>query len=268
MERWLRFRGANNTRDLGRLPADGGKVVAAGRLYRSGELSKMSKAAYRALKEKYHVKQIVDLRTAEEIYACPLPSFCNIPYLYIPILKQAMRGITRDGEPMRKKMNAILAAGMSEAEFMRLCYMEMVSSPDAQQGYRRLFDALLVNEDDATLFYCSAGRDRTGIAALLILSALGVPEDATLDDYMLTPTSIRRKCCGVRLLKALHLMSKAEADFASAFMLPSIDRMNGALDWIKGNYGSVEVYLRDAIGLTPDDLTRLKELYLNYGKDE
>lgn len=262
MARWVKLRGANNTRDLGGLRTADGKRVKCGTLYRSGELSGLSASGFRMLEEKYGVSTLVDLRTAEEIEGCPVPACCPIPVVHIPILRQAMRGITRDSEPMRKKMQAILAAGMSEAEFMRECYKEMVFSPEARMGYRRIFDLLLSHEKGAILFYCSAGRDRTGIITWLILSALGVPEDTILDDYMLTPGSIRRKALGVRILKALRYFDRAEADFAFAFMLPSEGRIRGALEYITDNYGSMDAYLREGIGLTEERFLQLREKYL------
>jgi len=262
MSRWIKLHGANNTRDLGGYQTVDGRTVKYGLVYRSGELSGLSAQGFRRLQSKYRVERLVDLRTAEEIEGAPIPSFCPIPVTHIPILKQAMRGITRDSEPMRKKMQAVLASGMTEAEFMRACYEEMVSSPEARAGYRRLFELLLGCKDGATLFYCSAGRDRTGIAAWLILSALGVPEDVIRADYLLTPGSIRRKALGVRILKALHYFDRAEADFALAFMLPSEIRIRGALSWIAENYGNIDTYLREGIGLTEERILQLRENYL------
>lgn len=145
---------------------------------------------------------------------------------------------------------------------MRACYEEMVSSREAREGYRRLFELLLGCKDGATMFYCSAGRDRTGIAAWLILSALGVSEDVIRADYLLTPGSIRRKALGVRILKALRYFDRAEADFALAFMLPSEDRIRGALEYITDNYGSMDAYLREGIGLTEEEIRQLKAKYL------
>lgn len=106
-----------------------------GLLYRSGELSGLSVKGFETLKSRYHIEMLIDLRTTEEIEGAPIPSYCTIPITHIPILKQAMRGITRDSEPMRKKMRAVLASGMTEAEFMQACYREMVSSPEARAGY-------------------------------------------------------------------------------------------------------------------------------------
>lgn len=262
MERWIRLHGANNTRDLGGYQTRDGRTVKPGHIYRSGELSGLSAAGFRKLRDKYHVRQLVDLRTADEIAGCPLPETCPIPIQHNPILKHAMRGITRDSEPMRKKMQAILAFGMTETEFMGACYDEMVSSPDARDGYHRLFSLLLEREEGATLFFCSAGRDRTGLAAFLILFALGVPEDEILDDYLLTPRSIRRKAFGVRILKALRRFDHAEAEFALAFMLPSQARIHGALNAIERTYGNIEAFLRDGIGLADTDIERLREKYL------
>lgn len=225
----------------------------------------MSAAAIRKLKEIYHVDRFVDLRTAEEIEGSPIPQSEGIHVVHVPILKQAMRGITRDSEPMRKKMQAILSAGMTEEEFMRQCYREMVSSPEAMKGYHRLFELLLDGEAHATMFFCSAGRDRTGIAAWLILSALGVPEEDILRDYLMTPFKLRRKSWGVALLKILHYFEEKEANFALAFMLPSRKRILGAIAWVQEEYGDVYTYLQKGIGLSDSEIEAFRAKYLMTG---
>lgn len=260
--RFLRFRGCNNTRDLGGYITTGGKTILPGRLIRSGTLGGMNTTACIALDNVYHVRQLVDLRTSGEISHHPLPSNLNIPVVHIPILKQAMRGITRDNEAMRQKIKAIVSTGMSEQEFMRSCYHEMISDPDSRNGYRQLFEVLLSQSEGATIFFCSHGRDRTGIATLLILSALGVPEKTICQDYLLTPDSILRKNRWIQVMEKLHLLSHETASFASAFIMPSFDRLDDVLTWIQNQYGSMETYLKYGIGLSDADLIQLRLMYL------
>lgn len=262
MENWLRFKGSNNTRDLGGYLACGGRAVASGRLIRSGELSRMSAASCRILKERYDVRTIVDLRTDGEISSNPLPAELRSAAVHIPILQQAMRGITRDSESMKNKMDAIMSSGMSEKKFMQSCYQEMISEPAARNGYRQLFQVLLEQSDGATLFFCSHGRDRTGIAAMLILAALGVSERDICQDYLMTPREYLRKNKAIRALAAVHVLNHAQADFASAWLMPDADRLNGALTWIHQEYGSIDGYLTSGIGLDASDLLRFRVLYL------
>ena len=71
---------------------------------------------------------------------------------------------------------------------MFFAYEDMINGQTAQKAYRKFFDLLLTNDKDknALLFHCTAGKDRTGFGALLILSALGVPFTTIRYDYTLT----------------------------------------------------------------------------------
>ncbi len=67
-------------------------------------------------------------------------------------------------------------------------YVDLINQDHSKQAYRQFFDLLLANdkEDQSLLFHCTAGKDRTGMGAVFLLSALSVPEETIRTDYLLT----------------------------------------------------------------------------------
>jgi protein-tyrosine phosphatase len=125
--------------------------------------------------------------------------------------------------------------------------------------FRKLADGAL-----PLVFHCAAGKDRTGIAAALILTSLGVPRDTVFDDYLLTDRAVdleaalfqhRRTSIGVGDEHA-HLRTigrEARAPLLEA----RPEYLDAAIEQIEGEYGSVEVYLRQRLGVTDEMLRSL-----------
>jgi protein-tyrosine phosphatase len=113
--------------------------------------------------------------------------------------------------------------------------------------YRRLIDLLLDEASYPLVFHCTAGKDRTGQAAALVLLALGVPKEAVLDDYLASNQRWAATAGG--------------ADIAR-FSQVSADYLHASLDAMAEHSGSVEGYLRKAIGLDDAMRERLGRLLL------
>jgi len=119
-------------------------------------------------------------------------------------------------------------------------------------SFRALFAHLL--EDRAPLvIHCTAGKDRTGFACALILHALGVPDDLIAQDYLLTNRFYRRDPSASSDLPddVRQVLGSVEASFLAA-----------AFDAIGADYGNLENYLRDGLGLMPGERARLEARYL------
>src|SRR5258708_38840565 len=118
-------------------------------------------------------------------------------------------------------------------------------------SFRALFAHLL--EDRAPLvIHCTAGKDRTGFACALILHALGVPDDLIAEDYLLTNRFYRRDPSASSDLPAevRQVLATVEASFLAA-----------GFDAIGADYGDLENYLSDALGLGRRERARLAEAY-------
>ena len=112
----------------------------------------------------------------------------------------------------------------------------------------------LLERPDPLLFHCTAGKDRTGLAAALVLFALGVSETDIWQDYLLTNQLYKRNSTGAIALSpdVLKIVWQVQESFLQA-----------SLEEIKSQYGDVQHYLSDQLGLTPAAKLRLQSLYLD-----
>jgi protein-tyrosine phosphatase len=124
-----------------------------------------------------------------------------------------------------------------------------------------MFSEILAAPDARFLVHCAAGKDRTGFAAAIILLALGVPREVVMRDYLLTARYFQPE----RELDRLRQKYQLEHMVAEA-ILPMLevheDYLGIALQHIDENYGSVEEYLEQALGVGPAELAELRGRYL------
>ena len=143
-------------------------------------------------------------------------------------------------------------------------YIEFLQGKTGQENYRALFDDLLsLPEGQSLLFHCTQGKDRTGVAAMLILSALGADEDTIMRDYLLTNEFNAAKIAAQRKMLTQNGIS---ADKLDQYLI-AMDQVNpvlmrNVLDWLKTTYGGVEGYLRQVLGLDETQFAALQDRFL------
>ena len=119
-------------------------------------------------------------------------------------------------------------------------------------SFRTLFSHLV--EDRAPLvIHCTAGKDRTGFACALLLHALGVPDDVIAEDYLLTNRFYRRDPSASTDLPddVRQAIGSVEASFLAA-----------GFEAVRDDYGGLEDYFRDGLGLGVHERAALRERYL------
>jgi protein-tyrosine phosphatase len=133
---------------------------------------------------------------------------------------------------------------------MQTTYRDFVKSDSHR--FAELFDHMLT-KPEPLLFHCTAGKDRTGLAAALILSALGVSEKDIWQDYLLTNQLYKRNSTGATTLSpdVLKIVWEVQESF-----------LNAALDEIQTRHKGIQNYLRSQLGLTPAAQSKLQSLYL------
>ncbi|WP_125702194.1 tyrosine-protein phosphatase [Lacticaseibacillus daqingensis] len=166
-----------NLRELGGYPTATGQRVRTHRLLRSGALSQLTPADAQALWA-YGVRTVVDLRSPSEVALNPDVVAPGTAVHALPVYPF--------DAPTSPVPPAALAA-MQDPRItpMAATYLRMLTDPHALAAFRTLF-ALLTQTRHALLFHCSAGKDRTGVAAMMVLGALGVPRAVIQTDYLLT----------------------------------------------------------------------------------
>lgn len=173
--RWLTLEGGRNFRELGGYRGADGNTVRWGKLFRSGAMGGLTDSDYNEL-EGFDITTIVDFRTAQERNAEPtLWQHPNTELLaWNSQLNIAAFGdVFREPGITAEKVEAATAALYPEI-------LEAMTIP-----YTALFDRLAAS-DAALVFNCTAGKDRTGVAAALILTALGVNRETIIEDFMLS----------------------------------------------------------------------------------
>lgn len=263
----IQLTGVGNARELGGYASADGRTVKRGVLLRTAALGNATEDDVQRLREVYHLSVVIDLRSTQETESAPDPEIAGVKNINIHIIDEAAMPKPESdeeetGEPSDKMSR--LRAAIEEGIFDDQMYVDFLSTDVGKSGYGQLFEELLaLPEGEALLFHCSQGKDRTGLAAMLILTALGVDEDAIMSDYLLTNTYNAKSIEEERqILAAEGIEGEALELYMTALDAVYPQMMQNALDWMKDNYGSAEGYITDALGVTDAQIAAIKDKFL------
>src|ERR1700730_4018734 len=241
--RHLNLAGASNFRDLGGYPGRDGRPVRWRQIFRSNHLGHLTEADIEVLRP-LGLKSALDFRGTDERVAaiCGLAEIAVHSLPIEPTVVATLRARLADG------------AALSAADalyVMRQSYRNYVRYNTA--SFRALF-AHLLEERAPLVIHCTAGKDRTGFACALILHVLGVPDELIAEDYLLTNRFYRRDPTASSDLpeEVRQVLARVEASFLAA-----------AFDAIRDDYGDLENYLGEGLGLGDGERTRLLARYLD-----
>ncbi|CAJ1190136.1 hypothetical protein CPR19088_GLDEOEPO_02067 [Companilactobacillus paralimentarius] len=248
MKRILNLEGAINLRELGGYPTKDGTTIKYNKLLRSGDISNLTGKSLAYLK-KYGLKYVVDFRSDDE-----QRNWADTTSDFYKIYSDPVYPLKGNGDKLAGILNR------NSYNYLGMIYQSVVLDTRGQQAYKLFFDLLLHNDqpDTALLFHCAAGKDRTGIGALLILKALGVDDETITKDYLLTNLMYESDYEIDKILndksgnQSVNKMNMSKAD------LESITSVYEAIDHY---YGSFENYLDKALDIDADKLAKLKDIY-------
>lgn len=250
--RVLPLEGGRNFRDLGGYPTQDGRTVKWGLLFRSGSLAKLTEADWSHLCAR-GVKALCDFRTSREREAEPFAWVDTEGFSYW----------ARDYETSFAELREMMRSGFATADAARGAMMAGYRELPFHQaeGYGQLFAHLKAN-DVPLVFNCSAGKDRAGTAAALVLTALGVPRDVVMQDFALTDEvgDLQRALTG--RAKEGGTLSAQPPEVTQAILRADPDYIATALASIDERHGSMEAYLRDVLNVGEADLTALRNAFL------
>lgn len=239
--RHLNLEGASNFRDLGGYRAGDNCSLRWRQIFRSNHLGHLTEADVRVVRG-LGVKSAFDFRGVDERKAAE----CVIPEINVHSLPIEPTVVAA----LRAKLQARALSSADALEIMRESYRGYVRTNT--HSFRELFTSIL--SDSAPLvIHCTAGKDRTGFAVALILHALGVPKQVISDDYLLTNRYYRRDPSSAPDLPTD--VRQAIGSVESSFLAAGFDTVNA-------QYGDLEGYFRDGLGLGTVERTELKARYL------
>ncbi len=252
----LDFAGGTNFRELGGYEADEGKHVKWGQIWRGIPTCKLTSEADRAKLDALGLRLILDLRSVEEAKKEPD---------YVPDgarLVQICGLCAEDGHEIAfapGDIDRLMASAPEGYDAPRVMYRWMLTG---NKAFKELFRALEAGETPI-LFHCSAGKDRTGVAAMLILLALGASDETICADYAQTNVCRRAEIEAVMQEHADEIAADPSCRnhyYRMAGVEPELAPF--VLDTIRSQFGSAENYLEAEYGLTPARLMRLRRMYL------
>jgi protein-tyrosine phosphatase len=254
-DRRLPFSGTRNFRDLGGYRTFDGKLLRKRVLYRSGSLHKLTDRDLTRLSG-LGLEWIVDFRAPKEKEMEPdrLPVNMAARLVEIPILDSSTQIYQSSREDLVKQLKNI-----DPVQSLSATNQELATRFTAEM--RKFMDVILSSNGRPVLFHCTAGKDRTGFAAAIILRILGVPHDIVMQDYLLTNeyfyAAHRRKIFLLRLWKGRKV-----AEVVSGLVRADPAYLSAAFQTIDQNHGSFDNYVRGALGLVTGDVDYLKTMYL------
>ncbi|HEX6356253.1 tyrosine-protein phosphatase [Actinophytocola sp.] len=179
--RWIELENAVNVRDLGGLPAAGGKRTRHGQLVRSDNLQDLSPKDVTRLVDEVGVTTVIDLRSMDEVVKegpDPLKALASVERLHFSLIPEAgeMTDVAKAALAINRE-RAIKRDPDDVAGAFYLGYLD--DRPDSVVQALRAMS----NAQGAALVHCAAGKDRTGVVVALALSAVGVTRDEVIADY-------------------------------------------------------------------------------------
>ena len=252
----LPFKECENFRELGGYRGLDGRRVKYGVFFRGPALCALQNPEERALFERLGIRTVLDLRSESEKRHEPDPVFAGVEYISRSALRDA------EGRDVDFDIEKIFSGGeQSVAEMLHAVDGGYAHMPFHNDAYVELF-RILAQQRVPVYFHCSAGKDRTGIGAALILLALGVDRDTVMEDYLITNTCrpVARQRVG-RMLERFFPPERARelAALTAGVQRSSLER---ALDAISAKYSCFEDYLAAECSVSPAALAKIRTLYL------
>ena len=247
-----------NIRDLGGLVGHEGRTIKYGRLFRGGALNKVSEEDVEVLNS-LKITDIVDFRSKDEFFHKPDHLLDGVTYHNFTTFEHEMK--KEHIEHDDGNLLWFVDKGVTGFEHLRRTYIELVDTEEGQEAYRNLFKVLMADDKRVVYFHCSQGKDRVGIAAYLIESALGVSLDVIKEDYLLSNVAMekRRDALVEGVKNKPFYNDQYHKDLLEVFSA-KLEYLEEAIDLINNKYGGVISYLENILQV---DIPKFRELYLN-----
>ena len=244
-----------NFRDLGGYKTKDGRQIPFNTFFRSGSLARLNEEEIEEFK-KYNIKYILDLRSKEETNNYPDPIFDGIEYARHSGV-QSKGGDEIDFSPTG--MRQIGNDGKIQYALLMEYYANMAYDNEA---FHVLMD-YVSNKKTPIIFHCASGKDRTGMAAILLLFLLGVDEDIVIEDYLLS-NEYCKEFIEEELIKSKDLIEQDPHVEKLLRMMMGVRKETAEffISSIYQKYLTIEDYFMDEFGFDEDKIKEIRDYYL------
>ncbi len=259
------FTGLPNTRDLGGIPTASGKHVRSGLLLRSTALDRATPHDRDLLLNTWNLRTVVDFRNPLEQQQEPYDRalYPGVRFVDNSALALAAVGVSHEQVTGFRKALAAFKVLLHPSQLMMGVYQSLLKDEAGRTAYRRFFQVLLEQEEGAVLWHCTMGKDRAGTATALLLYSLGVSRADIFKNYLATNDYLARfgQAENEKTLAVYHLPH---------FMMWAVKVVNSvkseyletAFASAEEEYGSLDAFLEQALGVGPDERAVLQQKYV------
>lgn len=234
-ERMISLEKMVNTRDLGGYETQGGTYSKAHKYIRASSPASATKKDIQDLKD-YGVKAVIDLRSdfEKEQQRNPFQNDQDIDYYEVNLFQSISASVVPDEVKQYKDLGGV--------------YIYLLEA--MKDSFKQIFDIFLKYPYEGILFHCSAGKDRTGVVAALLLDLIGCHEYDIVKDYSESYEN--------NIVKNEELAQMMKDEDAKQYLKSSPRYMMEFLDYLREHYGSSKEYLLN-IGIQEDEIEQLIE---------
>ena len=248
--------GAHNFRDLGGYPTEDGRHVRWGLFYRADSLGDLTDADLDRIRT-LGIKLVCDFRSSEEKAEEPdrLPADAPPERLELPILDESFSPAA-----FREK---ITSGQLGDTDLRQLLIEgNRLFATRYASRYAAMLERLTDSASLPAVVHCTAGKDRTGFAAAVVLRVLGVPEQTVYEDFLLTNHYTAAEI--ERTLWIIRFASLFRTDPEQVRPVLGVERayLEAAFDAIRESHGSFDAYRREALGLDDAETEAFRRLAL------
>ena len=267
MGRQIAFEGLYNVRDLGGMVGTDGRKVKSGLLFRGDRLEPATDADKRLLVD-LGIRKVIDFRSIAEHEETPDPEVPSIENIFLPIIENVRTGITQ-GKAGFESIGRMLLSGADISEsvvdsHMEDMYRKFVDDGFSNKQYARFVDEVIASAEkgEGVYWHCTAGKDRAGFAAVIMLESLGVARDEVLADYLQTNECLHGFAESMIERLAERLPSENARKALARFLSAQESYMAAAFDQADKSFGGFDAFLSDGLLIDDSKRRRLQELLL------
>lgn len=263
MSRKIELQGLSNTRDLGGMRGADGRFIASSRLIRSGQLYNGTAEDIRYFSD--HVSLVVDFRTEDERDEKPDPAIKNVANLSLPIHFDNIVSNTKEhADPEEETFSSVVRDPEKAKQFMIRAYANLIANYNSISQYGQFLKLLIKKREKAVLWHCIGGKDRAGLAAVIVQEALGVDRRDIYTDYLKTnqyladeiaklSVTISHQLGGMdeKIEKSLHYLFGTEEEY-----------LDTVYQKISETYGDYQRFLTTGLNINTSECEILRNNYL------
>lgn len=242
-ERRITIPSLRNCRDLGSLKAADGRTVKMNHLLRSAMLNDAEEKALLTLNKEHRLVEVFDLRSDGELERTPDVKVEGITITHTPIIRTFETGVTHEKSP-EETIKSVVSDLMNS-------YEQILTDEVKVNNLGIAINAIMTHDYDkgSVMWHCSEGKDRCGIVSMLILLALGVDYETTLEDYLVTNETNKPRADNFYQSLLAHGEKEEVARYAYDIFLAKKEYLDIAYAQV-AKYDDIHEFFQDKLNIT------------------